>query len=89
MGALSVYPCLTYRDVPRAIDWLEAAFGIQGEALAPADSRDGQSTTRPAGAIARTNAAPRRASGLPALASWLISAALRPADASLVVGGVA
>lgn len=40
MSGLSVYPCLTYRDVTRAIAWLETAFGIQGEALVPADSGD-------------------------------------------------
>lgn len=33
--ALGVYPCLTYRDVRRAITWLQTAFGIQGQALAP------------------------------------------------------
>jgi uncharacterized glyoxalase superfamily protein PhnB len=31
--APGVYPCLTYRDVRRAIAWLEVAFGIQGQAL--------------------------------------------------------
>ena len=34
--APGVYPCLTYRDVRRAIAWLHTAFGIQGHALAPA-----------------------------------------------------
>jgi len=33
--ALGIYPCLTYRDVRRAINWLQTAFGIQGQALAP------------------------------------------------------
>lgn len=38
--ALGVYPCLTYRDVRRAITWLRTAFGVQGQALAPAGTRD-------------------------------------------------
>ncbi|MGH2893011.1 MAG: VOC family protein [Solirubrobacteraceae bacterium] len=34
-SALGVYPCLTYRDVRRALTWLHAAFGIEGQPLAP------------------------------------------------------
>jgi len=33
--ALGICPCLTYRDVRRAITWLQTAFGIQGQPLAP------------------------------------------------------
>jgi uncharacterized glyoxalase superfamily protein PhnB len=39
-GTSSVYPCLTYHDVRRAITWLQAAFGLQGEPLAPAGASD-------------------------------------------------
>jgi len=38
--ALGVCPCLTYRDVRRAINWLQTAFGIQGQALAPPGTPD-------------------------------------------------
>jgi uncharacterized glyoxalase superfamily protein PhnB len=38
--ALGIYPCLTYRDVRRAINWLQTAFGIQGQALAPPGTPD-------------------------------------------------
>jgi uncharacterized glyoxalase superfamily protein PhnB len=37
---LGVYPCLTYRDVRRAITWLQTAFGIRGEGLAPPGTVD-------------------------------------------------
>ena len=37
-----VYPCLAYRDLRGAITWLEAAFGIQGQALVPAGTGDDQ-----------------------------------------------
>ena len=36
---MSVYPCLTYRDVRSALDWLERAFGIRSEALVVGDDR--------------------------------------------------
>jgi uncharacterized glyoxalase superfamily protein PhnB len=34
--ARAVYPCLTYHDVRGAISWLENAFRIEGQPLAPA-----------------------------------------------------
>jgi uncharacterized glyoxalase superfamily protein PhnB len=37
---LGVYPCLSYRDVPAAITWLQMAFGIQGQALRAAGASD-------------------------------------------------
>lgn len=33
-STLGVYPCLTYRDVRRALAWLHGAFGIEGQPLA-------------------------------------------------------
>ena len=42
-GTLGVYPCLTYRDVRRAITWLQTAFGIHGQALAPPGTAEDQS----------------------------------------------
>ena len=41
--ALGVCPCLTYRDVRRAITWLQTAFGIHGQALAPPGTAEDQS----------------------------------------------
>ena len=38
--ALGVCPCLTYCDVRRAITWLQTAFGIQGQPLAPPGTSD-------------------------------------------------
>ena len=38
--ALGVCPCLTYRDVRRAITWLQTAFGIQGQPLAAPGTSD-------------------------------------------------
>ncbi len=38
-NVLAVYPCLTYRDVRRALEWLEATFGIEGRVLG--DCADG------------------------------------------------
>lgn len=38
---MSAYPCLTYRDVRGALDWLERVFGISGEAL-PTDEDHGK-----------------------------------------------
>jgi hypothetical protein len=38
--ALGVYPCLISRDVRQAITWLQTAFGIQGQALAPPGTAD-------------------------------------------------
>jgi uncharacterized glyoxalase superfamily protein PhnB len=35
-----VYPCLTYRDVRGAITWLQTAFGLHGEGLAPPGTAD-------------------------------------------------
>lgn len=32
-SALAVYPCLAYRDVRRALGWLETTFGIEGRVL--------------------------------------------------------
>ena len=40
---LGVCPCLTYRDVRRALAWLETAFGIHGQPLAPPDTSDNAS----------------------------------------------
>lgn len=37
-GGQGVYPCLAYRDIRQAITWLEAAFGIEGQALVPPDA---------------------------------------------------
>lgn len=37
---LGVYPCLTYRDVPRALAWLQEAFGLDGQTLAATDNDD-------------------------------------------------
>jgi uncharacterized glyoxalase superfamily protein PhnB len=37
---IGVYPCLTYRDVRRALAWLRAAFGLEGQALITPDTRD-------------------------------------------------
>lgn len=42
-AACGVYPCLTYRDVRRAIEWLRAAFGIDGEVLVPPGAGDTES----------------------------------------------
>ena len=41
--ALGVCPCLTYCDVRRAITWLQTAFGIHGQALAPPGTAEDQS----------------------------------------------
>ena len=30
---MGIYPCLTYRDIATAIDWLHNAFGIDGHVL--------------------------------------------------------
>jgi uncharacterized glyoxalase superfamily protein PhnB len=37
---LLVYPCLTYRDVSRALTWLEEAFGLASKALIPPSALD-------------------------------------------------
>jgi uncharacterized glyoxalase superfamily protein PhnB len=50
--ALAAYPCLTYRDVRRAIPWLKAAFGIEGQPLAPPIDGDAQPLDH---ALLRTN----------------------------------
>jgi uncharacterized glyoxalase superfamily protein PhnB len=39
-SALGVYPCLTYRDVRKAIAWLQTAFGVDGRPLASPGSGD-------------------------------------------------
>lgn len=34
---MGIYPCLTYRDIATAIDWLNDAFGIDGHVLSTGD----------------------------------------------------
>ncbi len=37
---MTVYPCLTYRDVRAALAWLSTAFEIQGHGLVLEGARD-------------------------------------------------
>ena len=38
---MGIYPCLTYRDIPAAIDWLSNAFGVDGRVLSAGGPGEG------------------------------------------------